>query len=419
MRAALVAARRLFVESPAFGCYLAALALLPFRWLSPIGGFYENAQWTDALIGIAALLWLIERLRGGDLLRAFRVWQVPLAIYLALASVSAAHAITGFGGGWKTVLLTAELAVLAVITADLAGDGERRRLIARVIVASALATVALGAIAMLLFYAGVHTGLVGPYGEQLTPSSLYARVQAGFHSPPLLGSFCIFAAGVAAGRDAGLAPPLRIWAQIGLGLLCLATISRAFIGFVFAAVIRWSAAITGRRRLLVIAAAVLCLGILAALTVGRLHLDPAKPSSITYAVPDPGNRREAFTTSLTTLGDHPVLGVGPGGFPGINAGAPFRAHFTPLNIAATEGIPALIAFGAMFWLLWRSRRRPTDIALWSALAGMALDGLAVDIDHYRHLWILIGLLGCERWPYPARSALLGRGRRRSRRTPQQ
>ena len=407
----------MFVESPAFGCYLLAVALLPFRWLSPISGFYEHAQWTDILVGLAALLWLIERVIDRDLVRAFRLWQVPLAIYLALACFSAAHAVPSFGGGWKTVLLMAELAVLAVITADFASDDESRRLIARVVVASALVTVALGGIALLLFYAGAHTGLVGPYGEQLTPSSLYARVQAGFHSPPLLGSFCIFAAGIAAGTDAGLAPRLRIWTQIGLALLCLATISRAFIGFIFAAVLRWSAAVRGRRRFLVLAAAALSLAILAALTVGRLHLNPAKPSSISYVVPDPGNRREAFTTSLTTLGDHPALGVGPGGFPGVNAGAPFRAHFTPLNIAATEGIPALVAFLAIFWLLWRSRRRPTDIALWSALAGMALDGLVADIDHYRHLWILIGLLGCQPDWQPARSALFGRGRHRASRTP--
>ena len=394
MDSRLIAARRLVAESPAFACYLLAVALLPFRWLSPLGNLQEHTQWTDVFVALAALLWLIERLRDRDLGRAYRSWQVPLAIYLALSCISAAVAVPGFGGSWKTVLLMAELAVLAAITADFASDTARRRLIARMIVASALVTVALGAIALILFYAGVHTGLLGHYGEQLTPSHLYTRVQAGFESAPLLGSFCIFASGIAASRDAGLSDRIRIPTQIGLGLLCLATISRAFIGFLFAVLLRVSAELQGRRRYLVpIAGAAICLGILAALTVGRLHLNPAHPGSISYVVPDPGNRREAFTTSLSTLGDHPVFGVGPGALPGLNLGAPFRAHFTPLNVAATLGIPALLAFGAMFWLLWRSRARPTDIALWSALAGMALDGLVGDIDHYRHLWILIGLLG--------------------------
>src|SRR5215204_6187036 len=150
----LVATRRLLFESPAFGCYLLALALLPFRWLSPLGGVYENAQWTDILVAVAALLWLLERIRGRDLVRAFRIWQVPLALYLLLACASAIAAVPGFGGSWKTVLLMAELAVLAVITADFATEPTRRRLIASVIIASALATVALGAIAVVLFYAG-------------------------------------------------------------------------------------------------------------------------------------------------------------------------------------------------------------------------------------------------------------------------
>jgi hypothetical protein len=307
--------------------------------------------------------------------------------------VSAVVAVPGFGGSWKTVLLMAELAVLAAITADFAAEPPGRRIIARVIVVSALVTVALGAIALILFYAGIRTGLVGHYGEQLVPSSLYTRVQAGFASPPLLASFCIFASGIAASKDADLSPRLRIPTQIGLGLLCLATISRAFIGFLFALLLRLSATMQGRRRILVpVAATAVCLGILAALTVGRLHLNPVEPSTISYVVPDPGNRREAFSTSLKTLGDHPLFGVGPGALPGLNAGVPFRAHFTPLNVAATLGLPALFALSAMFWLLWRSRRLPTDIALWSALAGIAIDGLVGDVDHYRHVWILIGLL---------------------------
>jgi hypothetical protein len=38
----------------AFGCYLIALGVLPFRWLSPIGSLYEHADWTDILVALAA-----------------------------------------------------------------------------------------------------------------------------------------------------------------------------------------------------------------------------------------------------------------------------------------------------------------------------------------------------------------------------
>src|SRR5581483_2727057 len=71
-----------------------------------------------------------------------------------LGGVSAEVAVPGRGGSCSTVLLMAELAVLATITADFASRVERRRVIARVIVASAVGTVALGALGVVLFYAG-------------------------------------------------------------------------------------------------------------------------------------------------------------------------------------------------------------------------------------------------------------------------
>ncbi len=211
-------------ESPAFGVYLAALALLGFRWLSPIGSLYAHADWTDVLVALAAVLWFFERVRDGALTRALAPWQLPLLVYLALGCASAAVAVPGRGGSWGAVVLMAELAVLAAITADFASVAVRRRLIARVIVASSLATVALGAAGLILFYARIPNGLVGAYGEQFV------------------------------------------------------------------------------------------------------------------------------------------------------------------------GLPALAALIVMLVLLWRSRRRPTDLALWSALAGTALDGLAQDIDHFRHVWVLLGLV---------------------------
>jgi hypothetical protein len=380
--------------SPAFVCYLLALAVLPFRWLSPIGSLYEHADWTDILVGVAFVLWLIEKLRSRKLTQAGRVWQVPLALYLVLGLASAAGEVPGRGGSVKTVLLMAELAVLAVITADFAAEPLRRRAIARVIVASALASVALAVVGLILFYLEIHNGLIGAYGQQYVPSHLYARVQAGFESPPLLASFCILASGVAASQDAALGRRLGLATQIALGLLCAATLSRGLIGFLVAVVLRRSATMTGLRRVFVPLAAVAAgLAILAALTVGKLHLDPVKPSTISYVVPDPGNRREAFVSSLTTFEHHPLLGIGPGALPGVNDGAPFRAHFTPLNVAATLGLPALSALVATLWLLWGRRRRPTDVALWSALVGVGIDGLTQDIDHFRHVWVLIGLLG--------------------------
>jgi hypothetical protein len=384
-------------REPAFPVYLLAVGLLPFRWLSPIGSFQAHSEWSDLLIAVATVLWLARRLRRRTLGHAWRRWQLPLGAYLGLACVSAALVVPGRGGSPKDVVLMLELALMAVLTADFASDSWQRRAIARVIVASALLTVVLGAVGLILFYAHVPSGLSGVYGEQLSPSRVFTRIRAGLQTPPLLASYCIFASGVTASADAGLSRRVRIMAQVGLLLLCAATVSRGLIGFVVAMVIRSATRLTPQRRRIVVTTVTLAgLAVIAFLAVGRFHVDLHAHTPITYTVPDPGNRREAFATSLQTLEHHPLVGIGPGALPGVNAGQPFRAHFTPLNIAATLGVPALIMFLAMLWLLWRDRRRLTDLAYWSALAGMALDGLAQDVDHFRHLWVMFGLVGSNR-----------------------
>ena len=62
------------------------------------------------------------------------------------------------------------------------------------------------------------------------------------------------------------------------------------------------------------------------------------------------------------------------------------------------GLPALAALTFLITVLWRERRRPTSIATWSGLIGLALDGMAQDIEHFRHVWVMIGLADAERRP---------------------
>jgi hypothetical protein len=46
--------------------------------------------------------------------------------------------------------------------------------------------------------------------------------------------------------------------------------------------------------------------------------------------------------------------------------------------------------------LWRGRSRPTDVAIWSGLAALMIDGLAQDVDHFRHVWVMVGLAAVAR-----------------------
>jgi hypothetical protein len=59
-------------------------------------------------------------------------------------------------------------------------------------------------------------------------------------------------------------------------------------------------------------------------------------------------------------------------------------------VAATSGIPALLALIA--WLRLSggiALGRPTGRR--GGNAGLGLDGLGQDIEHFRHVWVLIGL----------------------------
>jgi hypothetical protein len=388
--------------TPAAVAWLAGVGLISIRWLSPLSRVYSNAILADLLFGVAFALLVAEHIRGRRRFE-WRPWHLWLAAYVGWTGVAAVAAPDHTMAG-KTFLLVTELALVAVVTAELAASPAVARALARVVLASVALTTVLAIVGLALFYAGHRTGLLGAYGEQFQPSKSYARVRAGFESPPLLASWCIAASAILAWAPGGLPRRARIAGQVALGCLVLTTFSRGALAFGAALVIRWAAGTGSRGRRIAAAAAVAgVVAVLALLTIGRLHADPARPSSITYQVPDPGNRREAAITSWHTFEHHPVFGSGPGSYPGINRGLPFRAHLTPLNIAATTGLPALVALAGMVIALWRGRSRPTDIAIWSGLAALALDGLAQDIDHFRHVWLLIGLAAVHPALRPARA----------------
>jgi putative inorganic carbon (HCO3(-)) transporter len=127
--------------------------------------------------------------------------------------------------------------------------------------------------------------------------------------------------------------------------------------------------------------------------------------------------------------DHPLFGVGPGGFPlyyqeyagrigiqvherqrtGANAGeAPQReAHNIALGLAADLGIVGLGLFVVVIWLAfhgllrarrrWLSEQRPqsADIvgALVAALAGYLVAGAFLSLAFERYLWLLLAMAG--------------------------
>ena len=376
------------------GFYLASLALLPWIWFPPFPWLHEHAQWSDVVFAVAALAWVIEKWQTHTWPR-LRPRHIAIALYLGAAFLSLLFASPNKPlGTWK-LLGMVELGLLAVITADIAGRPGMRRALVQVVALTSLVTAAAAFIGLLLFYSGIHTELIGTYGD-LVVSPWYARVQAGTIQPNMLASFCIFAAAVIAQQQVALPRWLRRVMQPILGLTVLLTFSRSIVTFALAAAIR--RANTRWQRIAVGGAAVAILVLFISLTVGNLSLDPTSPAQARWETNRSSSRWEALETSFQTLVAHPFWGIGVGQKPGKRFGGQFDAHCTPLNIAATLGLPALIAFVSVFLFAWRERERPTNIAIWSGLAGIALDGLVEDVEDFRHLWVLIGLAAIEPTP---------------------
>ncbi|MFY9574423.1 MAG: O-antigen ligase family protein [Blastocatellia bacterium] len=371
--------------------YLASLVLLPWTWFPPFPWLHEHAQWSDAVFAVTCVAWLIDRLRLDGLPR-LRATHVALAAYFLLACASLFLASPNPQAGAPKLLGVAELCALAFITADLASRPGASRGITRAVAIASLLTAAAAAAGLLLFYGGVYTRFIGIYGE-LEPSPWYARVQSGTHNPNLLASFCIFAAAVVSRRDGQLGAGLRRVTLAALWITVLLTFSRGILGFVLAAAIRY--ANTPLRRKVAAAFAVVSILLIVSATIWKPRLNPSHPFETRFERVY-SSRYQAAISSLATLVAHPLLGSGLSTNAGAYQGFPFDAHLTPLNIAATLGLPALATLSCLICLCWKGRRRPTDRALWGGFAGLAVDALAQDVEDFRHVWVMLGLVDADR-----------------------
>ena len=199
---------------------------------------------------------------------------------------------------------------------------------------SSLAAAAAALFAEALAALGAWTPLLGHYGDLVAGPDV--RVRAGTLHANQLASFTIFAVGVVHARRAGLSPRLRTAATVALAVTSVLTVSRGLLGSLLALGLSRARSTGGRR----LAAAFGALAVLAlvGLTAVDLKLDPTRPWSAEIG-PDRSPRLEALATSLDTLRERPILGIGPGSLPGCRYGFPFDRHCTPVSVAATSGCP--------------------------------------------------------------------------------
>ncbi len=370
--------------------YLATLVLLPWGALVRFPWLHENAQWSDAVFALAALAW------AGGLVASCRLPRVRavhagLALYLGWAAVSLLVASPRAAAGPAKLLGIAMLVALLVVTSDMMGYSGLPPAIGRTLAATSLLTAAAAVVGVGLSWFGTITPLVGTCGD-LLPGPL-SRAQAGFPHPNLLASWCVFASGALAREDAGLSRSWRRLAQAALVITVVLTASRAILAFVLATAIRGATTPIRRRFAAALAAALVVA--MASLTLVNVTFDPLRPWDLRLRE-GPSVRQESVATSFETLLAHPMLGTGPGTSPGVRGLLSFDAHLTPLNVAATLGLPALAGLLLALAALWRSRPRPPDLATWGMLAGLGLDGLGQDVEDFRHVWVALGLADAGR-----------------------
>jgi hypothetical protein len=370
--------------------YLAALALLPWGGIVRFPWLHENAQWSDVLVAAATAAWAAGLLAARRRPR-LRAVHAGLALYVGWAGVSLLAASPRVSSGPAKLLGLAMLAALFVVTSDLMGRPGVPAAVGRTLAATSLLTAVAAAVGVVLSYYGRITPLVGTCGD-LLPGPL-SRAQAGFPHPNLLASWCVFASGALAREDAGLSRAWRRVVQAALAATVVLTTSRAILAFALAAAIR--AATTPARRRLAAALAVCLVALMATLSLVNVTFSPLRPWDLQFPE-GPSARREAIATSVQTLAGHPLLGTGPGTSPGRRGLTAFDAHLTPLNVAATLGLPALAGLVLLVAALWRARTRPTDLATWGMLAGLGLDGLGQDVEDFRHVWVALGLADAGR-----------------------
>lgn len=349
-------------------------------------GWPGHATYADAALAVALVALTVAAGQGRvKLMQPARLW--PALAYLGWTALSAVA--TGHGG--IRVLGVAALIGLLVATQTVSRDGARRDRLVRAWIAGAALLGVCALIGSALAIAQVPSGLYDGRGGDLNLPLRAKGLAASFN---LLASVCLvpFLLLVADGRR--LVGKWRTPLLALLGVTLLLTLSRTLLAVAVGLVL-----LRAPRAWRVPAVGLL---VLAMLLVNRCDLYRGPDGGWTVSAA-PGVRWRMASAAMSQVVAHPLVGLGPGRFvaevPWPRPGDPVRsmqAHVTALNVAGRIGVPGLVAFVLTLVLTWRRARRSVGDATGSALlaggAAMGLDSLSMDIENFRHLWLLLGLL---------------------------
>jgi hypothetical protein len=338
------------------------LVVLPFGSGFPLTDdpypHYRAVPWLDlALLAlvIAAAPLSVRRMRSARLGAGAGLWA---AVVLLLA-ISFALQPTALGA--QTLLRIVGVLAIAVTLASL--GGVERALIVGVLAAVALLEVGVAALQLV---AGAPLGVIGE-----TPDPLLRQGQALLPRGTLSHSYVFTALGAVSAlliaehalgsRRPALWSAIAGLAAVPVGLSC----SRAALAGFGAACAVLATVARGDRWVR---------WLLVALLLG---------AGIPFLVQRDGwvaRAEEGVDQASTLIAEHPLLGVGPGGYVGAARerfpDVPYTqsVHNVPLLVAAEGGIPAGLVVALMVLVLaWRAiRAGPAALALWCAFAPYVL-----------------------------------------------
>jgi O-antigen ligase len=318
-----------------------------------------------------------------------------IAIFVALNLVACFEALDPVRAA-SFMAITVYLCVFGLWVATYVSDRRRARTVLRIYIGTAVFSAAIGAAALFLPFPG-HESLTAYTGT---------RARALFKDPNVFGPFLVPALLLLLQET--IEPRLlrsgRFMKLLGLAALCcgvLFSYSRAawldlVVGVVVMGVV-FALRRGGARRAfvfmltLVLGVAVLVVSIQ---VTGQAQFLKERAQYQTY-----DNQRFGAQSGGIHIGERHPIGVGPGQFELVE---PISAHSTYVRALAEEGVLGFLALVALLYgtllMALRNAVRGWDThgigstALLAAWTGILANSVFVDTLHWRHLWLVAGLI---------------------------
>ena len=367
-------------------------------WLCAFSGFFvidEPAPYDLLVVAVAGIAFLC----GLPLPRAIAPMVILLLVYISGGILSSTQ-VPGFDKAPMYMATTGYLIVSAIFYAAVTARSER---MLNAIVRGYVAGAVLAALAGIVGYFGLVPGANGLF-------TLYGRAKGTFQDPNVFGPFLIFPATWLAYTV--LMQPLRKGLVAGALLFVLLaglflSFSRATWGMTAFTLTGVGLLVFANERNPLVRLRIVALAVVGALMVALALVVALHTSSVGTLFAERAELVQSYDSShlgrfarhvlgFLLAGERP-LGIGPLQFYKTFTEDPHNMYLKSFMAYGWIGgiaWPVLMActLGFLFPLIFQPRAtRGIAIALFLTLVGHALNALVIDMDHWRHNFLLIGL----------------------------